>query len=64
MLMGASVAWVMARLLRTMLYEVTATDPVTFLGMLAVLTVVAAIAGYLPAHRASRIDPAIALRAN
>jgi ABC-type antimicrobial peptide transport system permease subunit len=43
---------------------VTADDPVTLLGMLAALTVVAAIAGYIPALRASRIDPAVALRAN
>jgi predicted permease len=64
MLVGASISWVLAKMLRTMLYDVSATDPVTFLGMLAVLTVVAAIAGYLPAHRASKIDPAIALRAN
>jgi ABC-type antimicrobial peptide transport system permease subunit len=43
---------------------VTSTDPVTFVAMLIVLTSVAAIAGYLPARRASRIDPMVALRAN
>jgi ABC-type antimicrobial peptide transport system permease subunit len=43
---------------------VTATDPVTFLAMPVILTLVAVLAGYLPARRASRIDPSIALRAN
>jgi predicted permease len=64
MLVGATAAWLLARLLRGLLFGVTATDPVTFIGMLAVLAVVAAIAGYVPAYRASRIDPAVALRAS
>jgi predicted permease len=64
MLLGTAAAWLLARLLSGLLFGVTATDPVTFIGMLAVLTFVAAIAGYVPAYRASRIDPAVALRAN
>ena len=40
------------------------SDPLTFVAMPVVLTLVAALAGYLPARRASRIDPSIALRAN
>ena len=64
MLVGATAAWLLARLLRGLLFGVTATDPVTFFGMLAALALVAAIAGYVPAYRASRIDPAVALRAN
>jgi ABC-type antimicrobial peptide transport system permease subunit len=46
------------------LYGITAADPVAFLAMLAILTVVSAIAGYLPARRASRLDPMLALRAD
>ena len=64
MAIGAVAAGMLARLLRGLLFGVSATDPVTFIGMLAALTVVAAIAGYVPAYRASRIDPAIALRAS
>jgi predicted permease len=64
MLVGAGASLVLARALGGLLFGVTATDPLTFLGMPVVLAVVAAIAGYLPARRASRIDPSIALRAD
>jgi predicted permease len=63
MTIGVGASWALARSLSGLLFGVTATDPVTFLGMLAVLTMVAALAGYVPARRASRIDPLIALRA-
>ena len=62
MTVGAAGSWALARGLRGLLFEVTATDPATFVGMLLVLTAVAAVAGYLPARRASRIDPMVALR--
>ena len=62
-IIGAAASWVLARSLEGLLFEVTPGDPRTFLGMLVVLTVVATIAGYLPARRASTIDPMIALRA-
>jgi putative ABC transport system permease protein len=52
-----------ARMIESLLYGVQPGDAMTFAGMLGVLTVVAALAGYLPARRASRIDPMVALRA-
>ncbi|HEV2448778.1 MAG TPA: FtsX-like permease family protein, partial [Candidatus Sulfopaludibacter sp.] len=64
MLLGSVSSWAISRAFSTLLYGVTATDPVTFLVMLGVLTVVSALAGYLPARRAARIDPMLALRAN
>ncbi len=64
MLLGSAASWTLARALSGLLYGVTPADPVTFLGMLMVLTAVAALAGYLPARRASRIDPMVALRAD
>ena len=64
MSLGTVASWALARTLTGLLFGVTPADPVTFLGMLIVLTAVAATAGYLPARRASRIDPTVALRVN
>jgi predicted permease len=64
MALGGGASWIVARSFQGLLYGVTPTDPATFLAMLCVLTVVAALAGYLPARRASRIDPMAALRAD
>jgi predicted permease len=64
MALGTAASWALARTLSGLLFQTTATDPATFLGMLVVLGSVSAMAGYLPARRASRIGPSVALRAN
>ncbi|HVX65668.1 MAG TPA: ABC transporter permease [Bryobacteraceae bacterium] len=60
---GAAASWVLARAISGLLFGVRPADPVTFATMLLVLTTVAGVAGYLPARRASRIEPMTALRA-
>ena len=62
MAIGLIGAWLLTRSLSGLLFGVSATDPVTFVGMLLVLAIVATLAGYFPARRASRIDPVVALR--
>jgi predicted permease len=61
---GAAASWALARTLSGMLFGVTPNDPVTFAGMVIILAAVAGAAGYLPARRASRIEPMSALRAS
>ncbi|HUK19620.1 MAG TPA: ABC transporter permease [Bryobacteraceae bacterium] len=63
-LLGGAASWLLARALSGMLYGVTSDDPLTFGGVLIVLMGVAALAGYVPALRASHIDPSVALRAS
>ena len=60
--LGLVGALVLSRALRSFLYEVSASDPVTYLGVAAVLLAVGLLACLLPARRAARIDPLIALR--
>ena len=64
MVLGAAASLALAREFSGLLYRVTFRDPATFVGAVIVLTAVVALAGYLPARRASRIDPSVALRAN
>jgi predicted permease len=63
MVLGTAASWMMARGASTLLFGITPRDPATFAAMLVLLTLVAIVAGYLPARRASRIDPMVALRA-
>lgn len=60
---GLLAAFSMTRFIAALLYETSPTDPATFVGMAVLLFAVALLASYFPARRASRIDPAQALRA-
>ncbi len=62
--LGMAGARVASGALASLLFGITSGDPVTFVAMGALLTGVAAVAGYIPAWRASRIDPMVALRSN
>jgi putative ABC transport system permease protein len=62
LLIGGIAAFVLTRFMRSLLFEVRATDPATYFGVAAVLLTVALLAAYIPARRATRADPMVALR--
>jgi ABC-type antimicrobial peptide transport system permease subunit len=62
MAIGTAASFVVAKAISSMLFETQPTDPITFVGMAVVLTGAALFAGYIPARRASRVDPMRALR--
>jgi putative ABC transport system permease protein len=60
--LGLAAALALTRLMSSLLFGVSATDPLTFVAVALLLTMVAAIACYLPARRGMRVDPTVSLR--
>jgi ABC-type antimicrobial peptide transport system permease subunit len=64
LIIGLAGSVILTRSLASLLFGVNSYDPASFTATVIVLVVVATVAGYLPARRASQIDPIQALRAN
>ena len=62
LIIGLAVAYALGRVLESLLFGVKASDPYVFVAATGLLIVVAALAGWLPARSAARVDPMVALR--
>src|SRR5262245_4205484 len=60
--LGTVAAWIATRLLQTFLFEITPSDPATFIAVALTIFAAATLAGVIPARRATRVDPLVALR--
>jgi putative ABC transport system permease protein len=63
LVIGLPSAFILTRVMSSLLFGISATDPITFLGISLVVLAVALLASYIPALRATKVDPMIALRA-
>ena len=62
--LGLVASYIVARAIASLLFGIDPTDPPAYVSMVVLLGLVALVAGYFPARRASRIDPMVALRSN
>ena len=60
--LGLAGAYAVTRVMKSLLFGVTSTDPLTFAGVMLLLCSVALLASYIPARRASRVDPLVAFK--